>query len=349
MTAAEHEAIARFLKALQLTGRGRAMAINMLDSLHLPGIDLNWAREFLLECAETLDRRRSAATAGTDDDGWHVIEDVAQGYGTRRKTHLRHCRQQAFSASDTNELSNSVSTRSFHDHMLNDGYKDATNRVRTVLPRAPIDDPSDIDKYRKRLAKVLSRPDWRKPGAAIGKPLPDPSNCWITSDQFQPLSDGPSYKTDLATQTRDELGLSHIPNGTFLLRLSFSAANVAAMKSNENARPIFCDLGNARFRVHDPSKSAVAYAAEGWGTTFHLGKFVIQNDDNMTGRSERVSSALPLAELPALQVELLGKVGNTPGRPKNCNDGDEDFFKVLLSGRTESEIKERLAELLSSL
>ncbi len=351
MTLGEREAIEKFLDALQLTWRGRATVVNMLDSVRLLPVDLKWLKEFLLECAETLERRRDTAPAGagTEHVAWPIVNDVARGYGTRRQEHVRHCQQESLPQEDSHELANSISTRSFELHMVSEDYKDASNTVRTILPRELNGTPSSMADYRDALATMTLHSDWQKPDAVIGRPLPDVSNCWISSSRFEPLTDGPEYAHDFATKTRDELGLVDTRKGTFLLRLSFSAGCLSKDLPYENARPIFCDLGNARFRVHDPSAPAAVYSREGWGTTFHLGKFAVNQDANMTGRSERVFSALPLTKLPDLKIELLGEVTETPGRPTDCNDDDEAFFKILLDSRTEADIKERLTELLDSL
>jgi len=233
--------------------------------------------------------------------------------------------------------------------MLNEKYKDSLQDVPTILPLTPTSTPRRAEEYRGNLVDVMSNPDWHKPDAVIGRPLQSPANCWLTSGQFKPLSDGPRYETDLATQTRDELGLVNLVKGQLLLRLTISAGCLAAIEGNESARPIFCDGGNSRFRVHDPSEPAAVYATDGWGATFHLGKFAVGATDNMTGRSERVFTSLPLEHLPALKVELLGEIGETPERPANCKDDDEEFFKALLAGRTESDINERLTEFLREL
>lgn len=141
-----------------------------------------------------------------------------------------------------------------------------------VLPLVPNNSPSGLRDYRTRLSEVTADPAWSKPAATIGIPLPAPSNCWITSDQFDDEPNAPQYPDDSATEARDKLGLIDNGEGKFLLRLSFLASSLANLPGNELARPVFSDLGNSRFRVHQSSSRAKIFAQQGWGATTHLGK-----------------------------------------------------------------------------
>ena len=142
------------------------------------------------------------------------------------------------------------------------------------------------------------------------------------------------------------MGLIDSGEGDFLLRLTFSAAEVAGISGHEMARPTFADLGNSRFRIHQTSPRAEAFAAQGWGTTTHLGKFGNPTYSEYTGNCERVSSALPIVELPSLTVELLGKVRNDVG--VGAQDSDEAYAKELLAGQSVASIKEAILKMIGS-
>lgn len=337
MTPSDKTAIEGFLDKLQSTLRGRAMAVNMFESGSL--VSPESLNAFLLDCAKT-------SVSFPANDAVKVIEDVACGYGDGKQSYLRQCKQALSAAGDKEQLSNTMNTVSFHSFLLDEKYKDGSVGILpVVLPKIPDNSPSGLRDYRTRLSEVTADPAWSKPAATIGIPLPAPSNCWITSDQFGDEPNAPDYPDDSATEARDKLGLIDNGEGKFLLRLSFLATSLAKIPNNELARPVFSDLGNSRFRVHQSSNRAKIFAQQGWGATTHLGKLGDSKYSDLTGVCERVSSALPIIALERLTVELLGRV--TRDRGIETHDDDEAYANELQAGRSEAAIKNNLLSLLS--
>ena len=331
MTPADTMLIDSFLGKLLSTPRGAAVAVNMHDSFTAGLVSQPAIQAFLLDCAQT--------HAASPDDAAKIIQDVSRGYGLAKQLHLRQCKQTP-SFSDTEQLSSSINTVSFHSFLLSDEYKGGSTGFPVVLPKVPNSSPSGLSDYQDRLNEIDSDPDWKKPAATIGMPLPTPSNCWLTSDRFGEDASAPQYPNDLATKARDELGLIDNEGGSYLLRLSFTATSIAKISGNELARPAFSDLGNSRFRASQSSARATTFAKEGWGATTHLGKLGNVGFSDSTGVCERVSSALPLDELENLSVEFLGEIANTSG--VNAHDNDSAYENEVLGGRGAINIKNDL-------
>lgn len=301
MTSVEKTSIENFLDKLQSTPRGRAVAVNMYETYAENLAPPDTLSAFLLDCAQSHE-------ASPSTDALEIVADVSCGYGHAKQGYLRLCKQESFTSVGTERLSNTMNTVSFHRFLLDEKYKAGSAGLPVVLPKIPGSSPSALRDYQARLAEVTADPAWVKSAAVLGKPLPTPSNCWITSDRFGKNADAPEYTDDPATQARDELGLIDNGDDGFLLRLSFLASSTAKIPYNELARPVFADLGNSRFRVRHSSSRAVEFATHGWGATTHLGKFGDSTYSDSTGVCERVSSALPVADLEFLTVEFLGKV-----------------------------------------
>ena len=342
MIARDYDAVVRFLDSLRTTPRGRALAVNMLDS-HKAGLcPTSNLRDFLVDCGRTL---QEAQTRAVPADAVAIVEDVSSGHGVDKRTYLRQCRQSLFAPTDTHTLSNTLKTDTLWRFLVATRYKDpATSGLPVVLPPIPVNSPSGTLEYRKRLAEVTSDPAWYEPAATIGRPLPHPSNCWLTSDLFDPDTAAPKYPDDAATEARDQLGLIDYSDGTFLLRLTLAPSSLGALHGCEIARPTFSDLGNSRFQASQSSPRAAAYAARGWGATVHLGKFRAGLGE-ATGAAERVSTSLPLSALHSLRVDFLGPVKGERGRTKH--DDDDAFAAHLEAGRSSQEIRDALLSLLT--
>lgn len=314
------------------------MAINMLASVEQGLVASDRLKEFLSFCAKRLDQEPGKNPI-------IIIEDVSCGENDANRRFLRQCRSRPFADDETKKLSNTMNSVSFHRFVLNSSYKSGKNVLPVVLPPIPVDSESGIAEYRERLSLITKESDWKALGAMIGRPLPEPANCWITSDHFGIDKSSPLYQSDPGTQARDELGLIDNVEGDFLLRLNFLAKDIASICEHEMARPVFSDLGNRRFRVYQSSSRAIAYARDGWGATMHLGKFRNTASHNeYTGACERVSSALPLESLSSLTVELIGKVKRGAG--EEAHDNDDGYAEELLGGRDKQSIK---AELLKKI
>lgn len=326
-----------FLDRLLSTPRGRIFAANMYATFTQGLVPPEQLREFLGHCAEALDKEPSA-------NAMRIAEDVSCGENADRKRYLRQCRMAPFGFGDKQLLSNTINSVSFHTFLLSDDYKDGSHGLPVTLPLQPVDSASGLGEYRDRLLTVVADSAWKKPNATIGKPLPAPSNCWISSDHFGPDPSAPKYPDDSATKARDELGLIDSNEGSFLLRLSFPAEDLAGISGHEMARPSFADLGNSRFCVHQTSVRATTFAANGWGATTHLGKFGNPAYADYTGNCERVSSALPIADLRSLTVEFLGKVTSNAG--VEAHNNDDAYAHTLLAGQTEASIKKVILKLI---
>jgi len=313
------------------------MAVNMYESWASNLVSANILSSFLHDCARTHE-----ASPGTDT--LTIVEDVSCGYGAASKSYLRQCRQGQFPSVDMERLSNTMNTVNFHSFLLDDKYKSGGGGLPVVLPKIPVHSPSGLRDYQARLSQVTADPVWKNPGATIGRPLPHPSNCWITTDQFGEDPNAPTYPDDAATEARDKLGLIDTASGSFLLRLSFLASSTTKVPDNEFVRPTFSDLGNSRFRVSQSSSRATMFAKQGWGATVHLGMLGYINHNESTGASERVSSALPLDILESLTVELLGRVANDRGT--GVHDNDDAYAKELEAGQTTTAIKNNLLSIL---
>ena len=314
------------------------MAVNIFESCSENLVSPVTLSAFLFDCVKT-------SVSFPAKGAVEIVEDVACGEGHAKQSYLRQYKQAPFSPVDTQRLNNTMNTVSFHKFFLDAKYKGGSVGLPFVLPLVPNNSPSGLRDYQTRLSEVTADPAWSKPAATIGIPLPAPSNCWITSDQFGEDSNAPEYPGDSATEARDKLGLIDSGEGNFLLRLSFLASSIAKIPDNELARPVFSDLGNSRFRVCQSSNRAKIFAQQGWGATTHLGKFGDKNFSDSTGACERISSALPITALESLTVELLGRV--TKDRGMETHDNDEAYAKELQAGRSEVVIKNNLLSLLS--
>jgi hypothetical protein len=313
------------------------MAVNMLESCAGKLVPDGLISTFLLECVK-------ASVASPAMGAVEIIEDVACGFGDPTKGFLRQCKQASPTVGDKAQFSNTMSSVGFHTYLISEKYKDGTSGTPVVLPKVPVNTPTGLLEYQSRLAEITAASDWKNPDATLGKPLPAPSNCWITSNHFGADTNAPTYPHDLATEARDKLGLIDSGEGTFLLKLSFQAEFLANISGNEVARPVFCDLGNSRFRVRQSSSRAKLFAKRGWGATTHLGKLGDKSYRNSTGACERVSSALPLTQLENLTVEFLGRVMKDRG--VGIHDDDKVYAKKLQAGRSKIAIKNELLSLL---
>jgi hypothetical protein len=341
--AADLDAIRRFLELLQHTSQGRALTVNILDS-HTEGLhSASTLQGFLLECVRTYE-------AGTISEGdvFSIVEAVSLGYGVGQRSYLRQFKQRPFFPTDKQRLSSTMKTESFSRFLVDPRYKDGGSGLPVVLPPVPGRSPSGMLDYEKRLADVTSNPAWYAPTATIGRPLPYPSNCWITTDFFGPDPDAPPYEGNPATKARDELGLVDYGAGSCLLTLSFSASSLATLIPCELARPTFSDLGNSRFRVSPSSDRAAEYAELGWGAAVHLGKFRARPFVDATGASERVSTSLPVSALKSLTVKYLGRVEQDRGTTAQLDD-DDVFAEVLEAGRTAKDIRDMLILRIASV
>lgn len=348
MTPEDKISIDSFLDKLQSTARGRAMAVNMYETYAENLVPLDTLSAFLLDCARTHEALPST-------DAVKIVQDVSCGQGHGKQCYLRLCKKEPFSSVGTERLRHTMKTVTFHTYLLDEKYKACNEGLPVVLPKAPISSsPSALRDYRERLAEVTADPTWKKSEANLGTPhpnssldnqLPNSTICWFTSDRFGKDVGAPKYPGDPATEARDELGLIDNGDGNFLLRLSFLASSTAKIPNNELARPIFSDVGNSRFRVRHSSSRAAEFAKHGWGATTHLGKFGDSEFSDSTGVCERVSSALPIADLEFLTVEFLGRV--TKDRGMEMHDDDEAYAKELHAGRSEATIKNILLSILS--
>lgn len=332
ITDVERSSIEGFLRSLQTRAPGRVIAANMLASLREALVSNDMLRDILLDCAET-----AAASAGSEPV--FVVQDVCAGFGIRANRRLRLARQVIAAAGST--LSTTMRTDDFVNFIVDTPYKAGTTGVPVALPLEPADsDDASIQEYRELLAEVTTLPDWAGPGSTLGRPVVS-ANCWITTDEFGEEPGPPDYGLDTGTKSRDALGLVDCVEGAYLLRVAFSDASLAALTTYEIARPTFADLGNTRFRVSQSSPRAARYAAAGWGATVHLGKFGDSTYSNVTGASERVTSALRVRELSAV-VSFLGRVTSTRGN--GTNDNHEAFAAEIEGSETREQIREAILE-----
>jgi hypothetical protein len=328
---AELEAIESFLDLLQHDARGRAIAVNILDSYTELLLSAAALREFLLDCAETMSV--AVDPARTPEK---IVDRVSRGRGVRRGAYLRHCRQTGFD--DAERLSTTMNVTSFWRYFLSDQYKDPAG-FPVTLPARPLPSPSGEREYADRLSSIVSNPDWFETTATLGRPLPEASNCWITTDRFGADPSPLPYASDLGTEARDELGLIGEIDGSYLLRFTFRASELGKLPACEVARPSAADLGNSRFCARQTSSRAVEFGARGWGATVHLGKFENASRD-VTGRSERVTESLPLRTI-TVTVDYLGRTNGSRGISAKRDD-DEAFAQLLEAARSPLQIREAI-------
>jgi hypothetical protein len=350
MEAAEIAAITAFLESLigaedKPNDKGQAILANMRDSHAENLISLDLLREFLRDCVHALAEKNPP-----DDDPLAIlaiVEAVSRGRGHSRQArhYLRACKP-ATPVPNGARLSNTMKTESFHRFLLNEAYKQAdTLGMSRVQPPIPVNSPSGLADYQEWLSELAETADWFRPSGNIGLPLPTPWNCWLSTDQFGLDANAPAYgPAQAAEQARDELGLIDYGRGAFLLRLSFSAASLGKISHCETARPGFSDLGNSRFRVRHASAQATSYAKQGWGATVHLKKLAESYTD-VAGAPERVTTALPLAMLEEVRLELLGEVASRRGA--TAADDDQAHLRRLLNGRASEDIKTYLINAIS--
>jgi len=326
-----------FVARLCLTERGRVIAVNMLESCE-DGAGLvaaEFLSSFLKDCAELDDPALSPL------DCVRIVADVAAGDGPARRSYLRHGRQQV-QPDGGYVMTNVLKTGSFHHFLLSPDYK-AASGLSEVLPLEPtLDEPEE---YTDVLRSILSRSDWSKPGATLGRPYPASSNCWLSTNRFGADGGGPDYADDPATQARDERGLIDYEDGDWVLEVRIPEAALHALPTLEVARPVFCDLGNSRFRVQQDTAKATAFAQAGWGATVHLGKLREAPAADVTGVAERVTAPIPVHAINGAEFRLLGRVSTQSHKPPESGTADRAFHDWVLGARSADELQQRLLEL----
>lgn len=317
--------IRRFLSLLEGDATGSIMLANLLDSCDEGLVPPDLARIFLEECSQT-------AAASPGKTGTAIFREVSQ-----RKTpgssptpkFLRLAKRPATPADGTT-LSNVVSAVSFIRY-----HVDKTRpSLGVALPSVPLDSSSrGVRQMDSFVRKVTARPNWFTSTASLGRPLPEASNCWLSTNAFpdsrKPLP-YPAGSTE-ADKARDTLGLIDSRHtDQHLIRYMFDAARAWDIAGPHIARPTFADLGNDRFRVKHLSQRGRALASAGWGSTIDLGRLAHPKMPS-TGRPERVVSALPLRDLTSLQVVYLQ--ATTLARGSSSSDNDLAFARSILRGR----------------
>jgi hypothetical protein len=335
MPADEFAAIQAFVDELVglPAARGTVMAANMVDSAAL--VEPRLIAEFLLACAST--QRAHRPPLGADA----VVAQVALAKRAMKDDYLRSGPASDRFDGQRIQLKTVLRTDSFFRFLVADRFKVPAGRIPVVIPPQPQDSQRAARRYQRRLARLLARPDWHRPGATLGKSFPDPINCWLTNDQFGTDPDAPAYGDDAASMARDELGLASQPNSRpYLLSISFPTGSLAAIPDVTATRPTFGDGGNARFVVMQGSARSGAFYAAGWGATAHLGK--LDGAGEAVGVPECVASPLPLgALLPSLEVRYLGRAA-----PEGHHSADR-FERYVLGDRTVADVKARLLALIS--
>jgi hypothetical protein len=236
-------------------------------------------------------------------------------------------------------------------HVNGAAFEDPTTVFSTIgIPPSTPATPSSkrlIDSWVNGLTSI---PNWWrlaaiKDGGTLGKPGFSPMNCWISSDYFQ-------ANTSLSnpTKTRDALGLIDFGVGVFLLRYRFNSVSARRSAQGNIARPTVFDLGNRRFRVRQRAKIGLMHRKHRWGTTVNLEKLrkifdkstpvkkFHYHQNNVDGLPERVSRALPIKDLEAVSLQVLGPISDNLSLTN-----DLDFLKHLLGNENVDEEIDRIA------
>ena len=77
--------IDHFLNKLQVTTMGCAIVVNIYHSYEQKLVSIDFIREFLLDCVQTMAAKPSV-------DALIIFQDVCNGYGFSKKHYLRQCK-----------------------------------------------------------------------------------------------------------------------------------------------------------------------------------------------------------------------------------------------------------------
>lgn len=320
-----------FIGELSGTDEGKIIIVNMWDSVDTKLVDSTFLKKFLGACAALRAANAAKSALSIFQEVTFRVDPTGSPIFLRKSTQVRPL---AKGTAWANTVTWSSWWRFHHDSAKTSG-KIPIPRINHALNRAQL---PTAETY---LRQVVALPNWWKATGSLGLPLPTPSNCWLSNDDFLPAS-VPSAK-GLATDARDELGLIDTTHGSMLVRYRFAADSGMTGAGNDVARPVFSDGGNTRFRVHATSKMAKAYAARGWGSTAHLGKISKSKTGDVSGKPELVSRALTIAGLSDLSVTLLGEVAETRGT--TAVDNHVVFLRHLLRRRKLETVKQKLIRL----
>lgn len=327
-----------------------AVLSNLVDSAPLTGP--RTIVEFLAACGAALVARGGVAAPSA------ILHSVAGGmasFGDGR--HFLRAGTQAPESPgpDSGDLAVVVvRAEVLHSHLLADDLPQ--HHLPVALPPVPNRSKAWQNDYRRKLQRLSRRAGWYRPSAALGKPFPEPINCWLSTDAVDPDPTAPSYGDDRATEARDRLGLVYGAKvEPHLVRISFAFETLKAVPGLEMRRPTITDQGNERFAVVQTAPVCTSYYSTGWGMTIHLGKLRQPQDGHVYGVPEAVTSPLPLSALAGLTLEYLGQAqcfeadslddehdrsGTTPG---------SRYAAYLSRGRTVDQLTEALRTLCFEL
>lgn len=146
-----------------------------------------------------------------------------------------------------------------------------------------------------------------------------------------------SKKSLSADEVRDKLGLIHYPVGFDAVAIFFDEKEAKA----QTARPTFADAAAHRRFMARPTKATNRRVPD-WGWTADL-QAIADGLTPFDGLRERVVSKINASESPELRLVFLPIGRVTTVRGKSTCDNDKKFAKLLLRGRSPTEIAEILA------
>jgi hypothetical protein len=305
---------------------GRIFLTNLWFCCEQELVDKQKVADFLTACAKEWEAERTADP--TAEPNLHdLIENVCRGASSGGARHFLRSNRQHAAPPPHRTFTTVVSFETFSVY-----HVDKSSRVLRgplTASRPKISD-ADLNKCRRELSLLTETTSWVKPGATLGNPsIPD--NCWVSiaAGNLEPADQS-------ADEARDGLGLIHREVDDHLVALEFESDAAAQVAGFEMARPMFADLGNSRFCAMHSSAFGRDMASLGWGCTVDLKRFA-QKVWPPTGRPERVTSVLPLAELGPVRVRYLGAIKQPRG--KGSEDDDKAFLEHLLDVRSIDDIK----------
>ena len=329
------EPLRDFLSLLAGSDEGQIVLVNLWDSCDSGLLDKNDVLRLLDGCASHTPTTPAIALAVFDQVS---ASRAPAGVGQFR----RLCKQHSIGG---RRLRTTTTYSTFVDYHVD------PDRLPGSVPVLPVPAPSSVRdqlKLQRDVQRITAASGWHRAEATLGRPLPDPNNCWLTVEDdpnFEPREPLPSPGATDADAARDSLGLIDCPAERHLVAYSFDAPSSGG-SAFDMARPTATDGGNRRFRVKHSCDRGKAMAAAGWGCTVDLSRVPERDRHPVGGRPERVTRALELSELAGVQVSYLRAC--TVQRGATSADNDSSFVKILLGRRQLSTVVRKLLGYIGS-
>ena len=325
-----------FFQKLAASEEGTIILINMLDSYEGGLVNASFIRKFVQTCIKE-------SEAHSTRDVLLVFRSVSQTISKKSTPIFLRKSKRPKSTRHGNTWTTTVDWVTWWGYHADKARMDSDHGLKIPSLSGGVTRLQLLDAERY-LNDVTSNPDWSHADTGfLGRPMPYPSNCWVSTQDpdIAPFSNVPGL--DVATDSRDALGLIDTKEKAVLVRYELLAASAKKVSENDFARPSFSDLGNTRWRAHGNEPESLALAVLGWGNTVHLAKLRKAKSGSVSGEAERVTRAMSIQRLKIQSIKMLGYVGDTKGR--HLNDDNTAFITRLLRRRKLSTVQAQLERL----